>query len=52
MYPKDKEKIIEYLEKHPDTDNFEISMLLDISMSNVRKILGELEQEGVVILNP
>jgi transcription initiation factor IIE alpha subunit len=47
-----KKKVVEYLERHPDTDNFEISILLNIPIGDVRKILGELEQEGIIILNP
>ncbi len=47
-----RKKIMEYLEKHPDTDNFEISVLLDIPIDEVRNILKGLEDEGIIsILN-
>jgi transcription initiation factor IIE alpha subunit len=43
-----RKKIIDFLEKHPDTDSFEISMLLNLPINEVRNILNELEKEGII----
>lgn len=48
-----RKKIIDFLEKHPDTDSFEISVLLNVPIHEVRNILKGLEQEGIItLLNP
>lgn len=51
MIMNNKEKVIKFLQKHPETDNFEIAVTLDINVNEVERILDNLIQEGVVCLN-
>lgn len=46
-----KNKIINYLNKHPDTNNFELSIKLNLSIQDIDNILENLEDEGLIILN-
>lgn len=46
----EKQKIIDYLEKHPDTNNFELSVKLNIPIKNINKILYNLKNEKMIIL--
>lgn len=50
MYSSSKKKVIEFLEKHPTTDNFEISIFLNISIPEVEEVLEDLEREGRISL--
>jgi DNA-binding Lrp family transcriptional regulator len=43
----DRQRIINYLEEHPETDNLDISINLNISISKVGRILNEFINEGI-----
>lgn len=45
---KSKDKVKKFLEKHPETDTFEISVSLRLPFIEVSDILLTLEDEGLV----
>ena len=47
-FTKNKKRILDLLEKHPETDTFEISMLLNISPQDVSEVLENLEESGQI----
>lgn len=46
-----KKRIIRFLEKHPETDNFKIMVELNIDINQVENILDDLIKEGIICLN-
>lgn len=53
MSEKDKKlklrkKILDLLDRYPETDTFELSVLLDIPYSEVLDVIEELERESLI----